>query len=172
MIVGAVLTVAAVVGIGAYSVLRMRSRGRVINEGPRELSRDPASASPPSKKRRVGRRTIRLSDLTSAAQESHRRREEQEDFATLQLFLEDLRDLYVGDEAIYWEWIEQRDSLTPRAWSSASADRPQHFRMIEWASHVQWAAKGRVVHQESSSDVTRVAAEPVLEEARLIGGLS
>ena len=173
MIVGAVLTAVLLLGLGAFIALRLRSRGRLLQEAPpRELSLDPAPVRSSTKMRRVVSAPIRLSDLTSAAQESHRRREEQEDFATLQLFLEDLRDQYSGDEAIYWEWIEQRDSLTPRVWSSASADRPQHFRMIEWASHVQWAAKGRVVHQESSSDVTRVAAAPVLEDGRLIGVLS
>ena len=168
-----VLSAVAVIGLGIFAGFRIKSRRRVIPEGPaRELSLDATPVRSAAKVRRMVSAPIRLSDLTSAAQESHRRRDEQEDFATLQLFLEDLRDMYNGDEAIYWEWVEQRDSLTPRAWSSASADRPQHFRMVEWAPHVQWAAKGRVVHQENSSDTTRVATAPVLEEGRLIGVLS
>jgi diguanylate cyclase (GGDEF)-like protein len=172
MIVGAVLTALVLVGAGVVFALRIRRRRSPLNEGPRELSLDPAPIRSTTKVRKMVSAPIRLSDLTRAAQESHSRREDQEDFATLQLFLEDLRDLYAGDEAIYWEWVEQRDSLTPRAWSSASADRPQHFRMIEWAAHVQWAAKGRVVHQETSSDLIRVAAAPVLDEGRLLGVLS
>src|SRR4051812_45537597 len=147
MNVGAVFAASVVIALGAaaaYHVWR-----RPMRRGAKKLA--PSSARlPHNVSRGAARRAVsapvRLSDLTSAGQESHRQREEQEDLAALALFLDDVRDLYAADEAIFWEWMEQRDALVPVAWSSADAERPKHFLSAQWAPLVQWAAEGRVVH--------------------------
>lgn len=172
MNVWAVLAAPAVIALGAaavYVIRRRLAQRAAASVTPTTHILQPFSRSP---LRHGVSAPVRLSDLTTAGQESHRKREEQEDLATLALFLNDVRDLYGADEAIFWEWVEQRDALIPASWSPADSERPKHFRSVDWAPLVQWAAEGRVVHFDAGDGRPKVAAAPVIEDDRLIGVLS
>ena len=97
-----------------------------------------------------------------------------QDMATLDSFLADVRDSLGADEAVYWRWSKGRDTLTPGAWSTPSAQRPQFFDMSAWGALVKWAAEGRVLSFDADARVavTRLAAAPVELDGRLIGVLS
>ena len=97
-----------------------------------------------------------------------------QDMALLDSFLADVRDSLGADEAVYWRWSKGRDTLTPGAWSTPNAQRPQHFDMGAWGSLVKWAAEGRVLSFDADARVavTRLAAAPVELDGRLIGVLS
>ena len=96
------------------------------------------------------------------------------DMATLDSFLADVRDSLGADEAVYWRWSKGRDTLTPGAWSTPNAQRPQFFDMKTWGALVKWAAEGRVLSFDADARVavTRLAAAPVELDGRLIGVLS
>lgn len=97
-----------------------------------------------------------------------------QDMATLDAFLGDVRDSLGADEAVYWRWSKGRDTLTPGAWSTPNAQRPQYFDMPAWGALVKWAAEGRVLSFDADARVavTRLAAAPVELDGRLIGVLS
>lgn len=97
-----------------------------------------------------------------------------QDMAILDSFLADVRDSLGADEAVYWRWSKGRDTLTPGAWSTPNAQRPQFFDMKTWGALVKWAAEGRVLSFDADARVavTRLAAAPVELDGRLIGVLS
>jgi diguanylate cyclase (GGDEF)-like protein len=120
----------------------------------------------------------RLPSLTPSP--SHLRRDEQRradredaevEISLLAATLRDLRDAAGADEAIFWRWVESRDALTPAAWSSV-ADRPQFFRMEEWAPIAQWSAQERLIQHASSEGVVQLAVVPVVRGERLLGVLT
>jgi diguanylate cyclase (GGDEF)-like protein len=96
------------------------------------------------------------------------------DMVILDSFLADVRDSLGADEAVYWRWSKGRDTLTPGAWSTPNAQRPQFFDMKTWGALVKWAAEGRVLSFDADARVavTRLAAAPVELDGRLIGVLS
>ena len=113
-------------------------------------------------------------DLRMEAQALVEEGEIAQDMATLDSFLADVRDSLGGDEAVYWRWSKGRDTLTPGAWSTPNAQRPQFFDMSAWGALVKWAAEGRVLSFDADARVavTRLAASPVELDGRLIGVLS
>ena len=172
MIVGAAITATTLVALAVLALVpRLRGRGASVLRNlplPGRRRRIPGH----SVSRHLISEPVRLSDLTSAAQENYRRLEEQEDLETLRALLDDVRDLYEADEAIFWEWQEQRDALTPAAWSSGAGDRPMHFEKTQWGPLVKWSAEGRVVHFDGGSGAARLVAAPVLADDQLIGVVS
>ena len=95
------------------------------------------------------------------------------DRGILERFLADIRDLVAADEAVYWLWVEDRDTLRPWAWSTPSADRPQHFRMGEWGPLVQWAAQERLMQTAGADpEFPQIAVVPVMTGDRLQGVVS
>ena len=122
-----------------------------------------------------GRRLPSLTPSPSHLRRDEQRRAEREDaeveIGLLAVTLRDLRDAAGADEAIFWRWVESRDALTPAAWSSV-ADRPQHFRMAEWAPIAQWSAQERLIQHATSDDVVQLAVVPVLRGERLLGVLT
>lgn len=113
-------------------------------------------------------------DLRSETQAMLEEGEIAHDMALLDAFLADVRDSLGADEAVYWRWSKGRDTLTPGAWSTPNAQRPQHFDMGAWGSLVKWAAEGRVLSFDADARVAvcRLAAAPVELDGRLIGVLS
>ena len=113
---------------------------------------------------------------------SHLRRDVQErveqiessaDRAALGAYLADVRDLVAAEEAVFWSWIEDRDTLRPWSWSTPNADRPRHFRMGDWGPLVQWAAQERLMHTAGPDpSFPQVAVAPVVSGERLHGVLS
>src|SRR5690349_4732379 len=59
-----------------------------------------------------------VSDLRLDAQSLLEEAEAAADLETLDAFLADVRDSLGADEAVFWRWSEQRDSLAPAAWST------------------------------------------------------
>ena len=85
--------------------------------------------------------------------------------------LQDFRDVAGGEEAIFWRWYPDRDSLAPAVWSS-DGPRPAHFSIMEWAPLVQWSAEGGVVQTVGQDEVVHVGAAPIMHGETLIGVLS
>lgn len=95
------------------------------------------------------------------------------DRAALGAYLSDVRDLVAAEEAVFWSWIEERDTLRPWAWSTPNVDRPRHFRMGDWGPLVQWAAQERLMHVSGPDpSFPQVAVAPVVSGERLHGVLS
>jgi diguanylate cyclase (GGDEF)-like protein len=85
--------------------------------------------------------------------------------------LVDFRDVAGAEEAIFWRWRPDRDSLSPAVWSSESA-RPLHFRLAEWGPLVQWSAETGVVQTVGQDDAAFVSAACVKRDGVLLGVLS
>ena len=90
------------------------------------------------------------------------RTEATKDLAMLDGFLRDLRDQIQADEAIFWRWSEERDTLIPQAWSTEATDRPEFFRVKEWGPLARWSAQERMVSLDGSDDTAVLAAAPVI----------
>ena len=100
------------------------------------------------------------------------RTEASQDLATLDGVLRDIRDMIRADEAIFWRWSEDRDTLVPHAWSTEDAARPQFFRVHEWGPLARWCAEERIVSLDGSEDAPLLATAPVLGGDRLHGVLT
>src|SRR3954451_3191090 len=104
---GAAVSVIAIRGgIGRFRVKRSR--------GPRPLSRVDTH--------RTSAVQVRLTPAKSTAlrrdvQEVVQSKEAAQDLEMLDQLLRDIRDLSSADEAIFWRWIEERQTLIPNAWS-------------------------------------------------------
>jgi diguanylate cyclase (GGDEF)-like protein len=94
-----------------------------------------------------------------------------DDRAALAQLLVDFRDLAGAEEAIFWRWYPDRDSLAPAVWSSETT-RPAFFSITEWAPLVQWSAEGGVIQTVGQDEVVHVGAAPVRRGDTLMGVLS
>jgi diguanylate cyclase (GGDEF)-like protein len=97
------------------------------------------------------------------------RTEASQDLATLDGVLRDVRDMIQAEEAIFWRWSEERDTLVPHAWSTEDASRPQYFRVQDWGPLARWAAEERIVALDGSDEAPRFAAAPIVGGERLHG---
>jgi len=115
-----------------------------------------------------------VSDLRLDTQSMLEEAEVASDLATMDAFLADVRDSMGADEAVFWRWSEQRDTLAPASWSTVGASRPMHFDVSGWSGLVKWAAEARVIHFDTDARVAiaRLAAAPVETDGRLLGVLS
>ena len=98
-------------------------------------------------------------------------KEVEHDRDLLRSLLRDFRDVAGAEEAIFWRWSADRDSLTPGVWSS-KGPRPAHFDVAEWAPLVQWSAETGVVQTVGQDETINVAAACVKHEDTLLGVLS
>lgn len=113
------------------------------------------------------------SDLHRAEQARKEAEESAADRRILQPYLADIRDLMAAQEAVYWEWIEERDLVKPAAWSSEGADRPLHFRMGEWGPHVGWSVNERLIQTAGADPMhPQLAVAPVMSGERVFGAVS
>jgi diguanylate cyclase (GGDEF)-like protein len=117
---------------------------------------------------------LSAADLRNAAMAEAEQEDLKSELATLVAFLQDVRDSMGADEAVFWRWSEQRDSLTPATWSTPGEARPIHFDMSAWSNLVQWSAEQRMLNfdVDARAAVCRLAAAPIVHEDRLIGVLS
>jgi len=102
------------------------------------------------------------------------RTEATKDLAMLDGFLRDLRDQIQADEAIFWRWSEERDTLIPQAWSTEESDRPEFFRVKDWGPLARWSAQERIVSFDGSEESTLLASAPVIavqEEEKTLQGV-
>lgn len=93
------------------------------------------------------------------------------DRAVLVQLLIDFRDVSGAEEAIFWRWMPERDSLAPAVWSSEGT-RPSFFSITEWAPLVQWSAEGGVVQTVGHEETVHVGAAPIRRGETLMGVLS
>lgn len=116
--------------------------------------------------------------VTSAAmrrdvQQSVEKLEAREDVERLDRMLRDIRDLTGADEAIFWRWIDSRETLVPSAWSTEDAPRPAFFDVAAWSPLVRWSAEEAVVHFAGDAHGLPVlASAPVGVGDRLLGVLT
>ena len=102
------------------------------------------------------------------------RTEASKDIAMLDGFLRDLRDQIQADEAIFWRWSEERDTLIPQAWSTEDSERPEFFRVKEWGPLARWSAQEQIVSFDGSDENTLLASAPVIavqEEVKTLQGV-
>ena len=87
----------------------------------------------------------------------------------LDRLLVDIRDWLGADEAIFWRWVEARQTLVPSAWSTEGQARPAFFDMRAWGPLLRWSAEERMVQFAGDVDgAPTLAAAPVLgDEADL-----
>jgi diguanylate cyclase (GGDEF)-like protein len=93
------------------------------------------------------------------------------DRAVIVQLLIDFRDVSGAEEAIFWRWLPERDSLAPAIWSSEGT-RPSFFSLTEWAPLVQWSAEGGVVQTVGHEETVHVGAAPIRRGETLMGVLS
>lgn len=111
--------------------------------------------------------------LQREAQEVAEAKEATQDLAVLDRQLRDLRDLSGADEAIFWRWVEGRQTLVPSAWSTEDEDRPRHFNMRAWGALVRWSAEERELQFAGDvSGAPEMASAPVLANAGVYGVLT
>ena len=90
------------------------------------------------------------------------RTEATKDLAILDGFLRDVRDLIQADEAIFWRWSEERDTLIPQAWSTEDSARPEFFRVREWGPLARWSAQERMPTFDGTEETALLGTAPVL----------
>jgi diguanylate cyclase (GGDEF)-like protein len=93
------------------------------------------------------------------------------DRAVLVQLLIDFRDVSGAEEAIFWRWVPERDSLSPEVWSSEGT-RPSFFSITEWAPLIQWSAEGGIVQTVGVEEIVHVGAAPIRRGEALMGVLS
>lgn len=156
--------------------LRFLKRRRVLG-APQEPSAGEAVASPlmwhtDTTKAPLPRLT--LSDVSINEQVLQEEAESASDMDTLHAYLADVRDSIGGDEAVFWRWNEDRDSVTPFAWSTPGVQKPRFFDVNAWGTLIRWAAAERILTFDADDKVAiaRLAAAPVEHDGDLIGVVS
>jgi diguanylate cyclase (GGDEF)-like protein len=156
---------------GTVAVLRAidaRRRG----DGKASVNRvDAHLAAAPSTSRRLT--PAKTFALQREAQEVFETREATHDLAILDRLLRDLRDLTGADEAIFWRWVEPRQTLIPGAWSTEGEGKPVFFDMRAWGPLVRQSAEERQLRLiGETDDAMRMAAAPISGGASLFGVLT
>jgi diguanylate cyclase (GGDEF)-like protein len=158
----------ACLGFGGAAYVLRQSRGtrRALSAANERLARIDATVPGDDEEIPVGREALRRD-----VRVTFEAREVEHDQALLTNLLADFRDVAGAEEAIFWRWSADRDSLMPGVWSVPSA-RPAHFNMQEWGPLVQWSAETGVVQTVGRDDTTHVAAACVKRDDVLLGVLS
>lgn len=116
---------------------------------------------------------VSTTSLRREAQETFETREARNDLAVLDRLLRDIRDLSGADEAIFWRWVEARQTLVPGAWSGDNAERPTQFNMRAWGSLVRWSAEERELQLAGDIDGRpEMMSVPVRSASGVYGALS
>jgi diguanylate cyclase (GGDEF)-like protein len=156
----------AALGAAGYAVRETQRARRELRAAHARLARIDAEMPLEDDEHAVGvealRRDVRV---------SFEAKEVEHDRALLVSLLADFRDVAGAEEAIYWRWRPDRDSLSPIVWSTDSA-RPAHFNVAEWGALVQWSAESGVVQTVGTDQTINVAAACVRHEEKLLGVLS
>ena len=159
------LAVIALIAAG-YAFRQARRSRHALNAAHARLARIDADVSPTDEEVGVGAEALRRD-----VRVSFEAREVEHDQALIAKLLADFRDVAGAEEAIYWRWRADRDSLSPAVWSS-EAPRPAHFNIAEWGPLVQWSAETGVVQTVGQDEVAYVSAACVRHDEVLLGVLS
>ena len=146
---------AAAVGVLPYFYARSLAATQARRD--RRVTRLEAHIARPTPSRPMPTEALKREVLLSVE-----RTEATKDLATLDGLLRDVRDLLQADEAIFWRWSEDRDTLIPTAWSTEESARPQYFRVKEWGPLARWSARERIVTFDGADDAPSLVAAPVI----------
>ncbi|HVX40341.1 MAG TPA: sensor domain-containing diguanylate cyclase [Gemmatimonadaceae bacterium] len=94
------------------------------------------------------------------------------DLEVLDRVLRDIRDLANADEAIFWRWVEARQTLVPSAWSTEGEPRPAYFDVRAWGPLVRWSAEEATVQLAGPDEAPTLASAPVNGPSHLHGVLT
>jgi diguanylate cyclase (GGDEF)-like protein len=166
LLAAALLAALAAIAVAA-AAMRQSARARKELESARtRLARIdaalPRTEQHPTLEAKALRREVRVSFEVEEARA---------DRAVLVQLLIDFRDVSGAEEAIFWRWLPERDSLAPSIWSSEGT-RPSFFSITEWAPLVQWSAEGGVVQTVGHEEIVHVGAAPIRRGETLMGVLS
>jgi len=150
---GATLAVA----IGALPYFYARSLTALHARRERRVTRLEAQIARPTPTRPLPTEALKRDVLLSVE-----RTEATKDLEILDGLLRDIRDLIQADEAIFWRWSEDRDTIIPQAWSTEESTRPEFFRVKEWGPLARWAAQERIVTIDGSDEAPLLIAAPVI----------
>lgn len=165
LVAALVFAVASIVAAGLAHARARRSR-RDLTDARARLARIDAELPNRDERDQVGVESLRRDvRVTVEAQEIIH------DQSLLRELISDFRDLAGAEEAIFWRWNPDKDSLAPGVWSSL-AGRPAHFDVAEWGPLVQWSAETGVVQTVGLDDAIHVGAACVKRGETLIGVLS
>jgi diguanylate cyclase (GGDEF)-like protein len=148
-------------------------RRRVVPAPPQETARpvtryDALLSASPAKAM-----TATSEALRRDVQEVFENREAAEDLAILDRLLLDISDLTGAEEAIFWRWVESRETLVPAAWSTEESPRPSYFDVQAWSPLIRWTAEERLVQFLGPEDHPPIlAAAPVIGLSSIYGVLS
>jgi diguanylate cyclase (GGDEF)-like protein len=111
--------------------------------------------------------------LGREAQERFESKEAARDLELLDRLLRDTRDITGADEAIFWRWVEARQTLMPGAWSTEGETRPMYFDMRAWGPLVRSSAEYRELQLVAGDHgAPDFAAAPVMGGPGVYGVLS
>jgi diguanylate cyclase (GGDEF)-like protein len=160
-----VLAIAAFAAAG-YALLHARRSRRDLAAAHERLARIDAVPAAIDEQPSVGAKALRR-DVRVVFEQ----REVEYDRTLLQSLLRDFRDLAGAEEAIFWRWRADRDSLYPAVWSS-EGPRPEHFDLATWGPLVQWSLETGVVQIVGQDETLHVAAAYLKRGETLVGVLS
>ncbi len=89
----------------------------------------------------------------------------------LALLLADFRDVAGAEEAVFWHWNDEGDSLTPADWSTEGPS-PAYFDFAEWGPLVQWSAETGVIQMVGKEATVVVGAVCVSQGDTMLGVLT
>src|SRR5690242_9194173 len=145
------------VAVGALPYFYARSLAALHARRERRVTRLEAQIARPTPTRPLPTEALKRDVLLLVE-----RSEATKDLAILDGLLRDIRDLVQADEAIFWRWSEDRDTIIPQAWSTEDSERPQFFRVKEWGPLARWSAQERIVAIDGSDDAPVLVAAPVI----------
>ncbi len=167
MLLAAALIAALAAIAVAVAAMRQSGRARKELEAARSrLARIDADVPRPEQHSTVSAKALRRD-----VRVSFEAIEARADRAVLVQLLIDFRDVSGAEEAIFWRWLPERDSLAPAIWSSEGT-RPSFFSITEWAPLVQWSAEGGVIQTVGHEELVHVGAAPIRRGETLMGVLS
>lgn len=162
---------AAIGAIVSWGLIRGWDRRRNRDNERSSVSRLSAqkSSAPTSSKLTPAKSAALRRDM----QEVFETKEAAIDSEVLDRSLRDIRDLTGADEAIFWRWIEARQTLVPSAWSTEGQFRPAFFDVRAWSPLVKWSAEESTVQFAGDVDGAPVlAAVPVTGPVSTYGVLT
>ena len=89
----------------------------------------------------------------------------------LALLLADFRDVAGAEEAVFWHWNDERDSLRPADWST-EGPAPAYFDFADWGPLVQWSAETGVIQMVGKEATVMVGAVCVSQGDTMLGVLT
>lgn len=157
------------VAIGALGARAWRSRARRDESRRSAVSRVEAHLA---SSRSPAFTPAKSTALRRDVQELVETKEATYDLEVLDRVLRDIRDLANADEAIFWRWVEARQTLVPSAWSTEGEPRPAYFDVRAWGPLVRWSAEEGSVQFAGLEEAPTLAAVPVSGTSVLYGVLT